>query len=66
MEAVKAKTAALQRGTSQDEDPDLQRAKDLIDLHYKVKVKHAGGALDQELEQARREVGEVLRTLGLS
>ncbi|KAF2436390.1 hypothetical protein EJ08DRAFT_691562 [Tothia fuscella] len=65
-EAVKAKTAAaLQKGKSVQEDTDLQRAKDLIDLHYKVKVAHENGRADEGLEGARRDVRAVLRGLGL-
>ena len=44
------------------EDPDMQRAIDLVDLHYGVKVKHAQGE-DAALRQARREVDTVLEKL---
>jgi hypothetical protein len=64
VEAVKAKTASLQKQSTVEGDADLQRAKDLIDLHYKVKVAHADGTVDEGLESARRDVGEVLRGLG--
>jgi hypothetical protein len=63
VEAVKAKTAALRKQSATEGDADLQRAKDLIDLHYKVKVTHANGTVDEGLESARRDVGEVLRGL---
>ena len=44
------------------EDPDMQRATDLVELHYGVKVKHARG-LDSGLLQARRDVDRVLESL---
>jgi hypothetical protein len=44
----------------QEEDPDLQRAKDLVQLHYSVKVAHADGVVDEGLLEARRAVREVL------
>ena len=43
------------------EDPDLQRAMDLVDLHYGVKMKHTQE--EEELMQARREVDMVLEKL---
>ena len=44
------------------EDPDMQRATDLVDLHYSVKMKHVQGD-DAGLRQARREVDMVLHKL---
>ena len=44
------------------EDPDMQRATDLVELHYGVKVKHTQG-LDSGLLQARRDVERVLEGL---
>ena len=44
------------------EDIDMQRATDLLDLHYGVKVKQAAG-LDEGLKQARRDVDRVVREL---
>ena len=41
------------------EDPDMQRALDLVELHYGVKMKHVQGE-DAALTQARREVDMVL------
>ena len=46
-----------------ESDPDLKRAKDLVELHYQVKVKHSGG-LDKELLRAREDVERVMRDLG--
>ena len=37
-------------------DPDLQRAKDLVDLHGNVKVKLEEQGLDHELEGLREKV----------
>lgn len=43
-------------------DPDLKRAKDLLDLHAEVKLAHADGT-DRELIEARESVERVLRDL---
>lgn len=48
---------------TENSDADLQRANDLISLHYGVKVKYMGNGLDPELLQARREVANVLSQL---
>lgn len=45
-----------------EEDPDMQRAIDLVELHYGVKMKHMQGE-DASLRQARREVDKVLEKL---
>lgn len=48
------------------QSPDLQRAKDLIDLHYNVKMKHVRGqpgTVDEDLKRAREDVRRVLREL---
>ncbi|KAL1999615.1 hypothetical protein VTN02DRAFT_4272 [Thermoascus thermophilus] len=48
------------------QSPDLQRARDLIDLHYGVKVKHVqhhGAAVDEDLRRAREDVNRVLAEL---
>ena len=37
-------------------DQDLQRAKDLIELHYSVKVAHGDGKLEKQLDEAREMV----------
>ena len=42
-----------------DQDADLKRAQDLLDLHANVKVAHRGG-LDQDLLKAREDVRRVL------
>ncbi|QDS68181.1 hypothetical protein FKW77_010481 [Venturia effusa] len=61
VEAVRQHTAALLAGTKDDNDPDLQRAKDLVELHYAVKVKHLSKGTgeveaDESLEDARHAV----------
>ena len=43
------------------EDPDMQRATDLVDLHYGVKMKHMQE--EKGLRQARFEVDMVLENL---
>ncbi|KAL2008824.1 hypothetical protein VTN00DRAFT_7018 [Thermoascus crustaceus] len=48
------------------QNPDLQRAKDLIDLHYGVKVKHVqdhGATVDEDLRRSREDVNRVLAEL---
>ncbi|KAJ5566064.1 hypothetical protein N7535_007702 [Penicillium sp. DV-2018c] len=49
--------------SSSEDKADLRRAKELVELHYEVKARHANGVVDEELKQARREVGRVLREL---
>lgn len=49
-------------GVKAEEDPDMQRAIDLVELHYGVKMKHMQGE-DAALRQARREVDKVLEKL---
>jgi hypothetical protein len=44
-------------------DPDLQRAKDLVELHYKVKLKYMEEALDADLHKARDEVMRIHKTM---
>jgi hypothetical protein len=42
---------------------DLQRATELISLHYEVKVRHQQGGLDGQVLQAREDVANVLSQL---
>ncbi|MCJ1402770.1 hypothetical protein MMC11_005991 [Xylographa trunciseda] len=44
------------------DDPDLQRAVDLVDLHYGVKEKHKQGT-DMELQKARQSVRRVMESM---
>ncbi|PYH69019.1 PWI domain-containing protein [Aspergillus vadensis CBS 113365] len=37
------------------ENEDLRRAKELVDLHYEFKARHALGTVDEELSRAREE-----------
>ena len=60
-----AKAKVIQGQTflgSQAADPDLQRAIDLINLHYGLKEKHTHG-VNKELEQARIDVDRVLESM---
>ena len=45
-----------------ERDPDLRRALDLVELHEKVKLKHARGQ-DERLRQARTDVDRVWEEL---
>ena len=45
-----------------EQDPDLKRAKDLLELHADVKLAHADG-IDRELNDARQAVAKVLAAL---
>jgi hypothetical protein len=60
--------AAPQEETSDNvsQNPDLQRAKDLIELHNDINKKGhngQGGYLEEELRQARQDVSRVLKEL---
>ncbi|OJJ48549.1 hypothetical protein ASPZODRAFT_130612 [Penicilliopsis zonata CBS 506.65] len=44
---------------------ELERAKELVDLHYAVKTRHVDGKVDKELSRAREDVSRVLRELSL-
>ncbi|KAE8334272.1 hypothetical protein BDV24DRAFT_38343 [Aspergillus arachidicola] len=54
--------AASQQGEKANDD--LRRAKELVDLHYEIKARHADGIVDEELARAREDVNRVLRELG--
>ena len=43
------------------DDPDLIRAKDLVHLHYSVKVSHSDGYLRHGLSEARDAVSRAFR-----
>jgi hypothetical protein len=49
-------TAQARETSAEDRDPDLQRAKDLVELHYGVKEAHKRGELGRGLMEARRAV----------
>lgn len=53
-------TNSLSAVKTNDDDADLKRAKDLLELHAAVKVAHQDGT-DPELERARRDVERVVR-----
>lgn len=46
-----------------ESDPDMQRADELVSLHYNVKVHHLNSGLDPEILEARRRVEEVINAL---
>lgn len=60
----KASAPEAQTKREGDEDPDLQRAKDLLRLHNDVKVAHEHGRVDQGLLEARRMVKAALEGMG--
>ena len=53
---------SLRASRDVDDDPDMQRATDLVELHYGVKMNHMEGE-DVGLRQARRDVDRVLEKL---
>lgn len=50
------------KAPDEDDDPDMQRALDLMELHNGVKMKHVQGE-NQGLMQARKDVDTVLAKL---
>lgn len=52
-----------QNESSDDSDPDLKRARDLLALHATFKQVHQNGT-NVELTEAREAVDGVMRTLG--
>jgi hypothetical protein len=47
----------------QDPNPDIERAKALVELHYEVKMRHKSGSdliIDEDLRRARADVDKVL------
>ncbi|XPS70373.1 hypothetical protein M3J09_002594 [Ascochyta lentis] len=46
--------------STNDNDTDLQRARDLVSLHYEVRERCKTGQLSRGLEAARREVERAL------
>lgn len=55
--------ATLGKRQQEQQNDDLRRAKELVDLHYEMKTKYALGTVDEELTRAREEVNRVLREL---
>ena len=47
------------KSDAEEQDPDLKRAKDLIELHYSIKVASENGQLERILRDARAVVREV-------
>lgn len=50
------KSASPGKAKEAEDDPDLSRAKDLVELHYSLRVKLAEGNFDQDLIAAREAV----------
>ena len=55
-------TQEQQTENAEENDPDMKRAKDLLELHSSVKVSHQAGT-NRELDKAREDVAKVMRTL---
>lgn len=49
-----------------ERDQDLQRADELVSLHYDVKLKYIDSGPDPELVKARRDVDNVVAALNRS
>ncbi|KAG8526934.1 uncharacterized protein KY384_008363 [Bacidia gigantensis] len=63
--AHKDKSGQQKAEAELEQDKDIRRVRDLLELHYGVKVKHQQGD-DEGLRQARVEVEVVLRELDSS
>lgn len=55
--------ASQKLNAKSEPDPDMQRADELVSLHYNVKVHHLNSGLDPEILEARRRVEEVINAL---
>ena len=53
---------ALESDGKAEDDPDMQRATNLVELHYGIKSNHMEGE-DADLRQARLDVDRVLNKL---
>lgn len=53
-------TATSPAGKNEEDDVDLTRARELVELHYNVRERCRTGELKRGLEEARREVERVL------
>lgn len=60
--AMESSEQGSSAGPQQDNDSDMERAMDLMELHHGVKMKHVQGE-DKGLMQARRDVDAVLAKL---
>ncbi|KAB8229236.1 uncharacterized protein BDW43DRAFT_289089 [Aspergillus alliaceus] len=57
-------SSTIESQQSEKVNDNLRRAKELVDLHYEIKARHAGGTVDEELAHAREDVNRVLKELG--
>ncbi|MCJ1451812.1 hypothetical protein MMC28_002152 [Mycoblastus sanguinarius] len=55
-------SSVTEQDVKAEEDPDMQRATDLVELHYSVKIRHKQGE-DAGLQEARKDVDRVLKKL---
>ncbi len=53
---------ALEADSASGDDPDLKRAKDLLELHAAFRTSHSDGN-NPELDEAREAVARVMRTM---
>lgn len=60
--SAESDSVAASNGQSNKQEA-LQRAKDLVRLHYEMKSRYVNGVVDDELHQARDDVHRVLREL---
>ncbi|KAL5360036.1 hypothetical protein BJX96DRAFT_149583 [Aspergillus floccosus] len=58
-------SATSKAHAEEQSNEDLQRAKELVELHYEIKARHANGTVDDELAHAREQVNRVLRELSM-
>ncbi|EHA23396.1 hypothetical protein ASPNIDRAFT_131008, partial [Aspergillus niger ATCC 1015] len=56
LKATSTSQASSGADLSRYENEDLSRAKELVDLHYEFKARHALGTVDEELARAREEI----------
>ncbi|KAF2203753.1 hypothetical protein GQ43DRAFT_366182 [Delitschia confertaspora ATCC 74209] len=54
--SARANQPPVPKADESELDPDLKRAKDLVELHYSVKVAHQRGELERGLDEARQAV----------
>ncbi|KAF2001161.1 hypothetical protein P154DRAFT_433462 [Amniculicola lignicola CBS 123094] len=51
--SIRPNSSAAQAQTDEEQDADIKRAKDVVELHYKVREAHKRGELGRGLEEAR-------------
>lgn len=53
-------TSNVEQSKDEEQDADLDRAKDLVKLHYEVKEAHKRGEIGKGLEEARSAVARAV------